>query len=222
MSLVICIQNTYNSVDSALARDNEVLVVSSIAKELASAHLIPTIDTLLTVQNYQLSDLTHIIVNQGPAPFTTLRTIIVTVNGIAFAHKIPLVGVDAIDAFISEYSDNKSGACVVLLNAFNKAVYYGATDPLQQQRLKGYAPIESCIIMIQSMYKEMPITFLGNGTELYRAQIEAAFGPQACIPDPLPLTASVHQILKNGINQIDEGRGITHFIEPLYLKKPVS
>ena len=222
MNLVIVIHNSYNSVDCALARDNQVLVGTSITKELASAQLIPTIDALLAVQHYDLSDLSHIIVNQGPAPFTTLRTIIVTANGIAFAHKIPLVGVDALDAFMSEYTDRNSMPCIVLLNAFNKAVYYDMTDPGQQKTFKGYAPIESCIAMIQSLYKDMPLQFVGNGTQLYRAEIESTFGNQAHIPDPLPLTASLQQILKKGIDQIGKGQGITQFIEPLYLKKPVS
>lgn len=222
MSLVICIHNTYNTVDSALAHDNQILVASSIAKEFASAQLIPTIDALLTIQNYQLSDVSHIIVNQGPAPFTTLRTIIVTANGLAFAHKIPLVGVDALDAFINEGTTMESVPCIVLLNAFNKAVYYGLIDHIQKKTLKGYASIESCISMLQSTYKDMPIKFLGNGTQLYRTEIEAAFGSQAQIPDPLQLTASLEQILKMGIDQLHSGQKITHFIEPLYLKKPLS
>ena len=222
MSLVICIHNRYNSVESALAHGTQVLAASSIAKELASAQLIPAIDNLLKTNNYQLSDLSHIIVNQGPAPFTTLRTIIVTANGIAFAHKTPLIGVDALDAFMSEYSQNIETPCIVLLNAFNKAVYYGFKDPQTQKTLKGYAPIESCITMIQSMYNNIPLRFLGNGTQLYRTEIETAFGSMALIPEPLPLTPSLQAILNLGINQLHKGEGITHFLEPLYLKKPLS
>jgi len=115
-----------------------------------------------------------------------------------------------------------SGPCVVLLNAFNKAVYYGYIDIADNRVVKGYAPLESCISMVQAMYKEGPIKFVGNGTQLYRTEIELAFGAQAYIPEPLPLTTSLHQILKNGIDQINKGQGITQFIEPLYLKKPLS
>ena len=221
MSLVICIHNTYNTVEIALARDNKVLATSSIGKELASAQLIPTIDALLSNQHYQLCDVSHIIVNQGPAPFTTLRTIIVTANGLAFARKIPLIGVNALEAFMTEYADPNAAPCVVLLNAFNKAVYYGFMDPVQQQPVTGYAPIQTCITMIQSTYKNMPIRFLGNGTQLYRTEIESAFGPQAHIPDPLPLTTSLQQILNDGIKQLQKGQGTTKFLEPIYLKKPL-
>ncbi|HML19631.1 MAG TPA: tRNA (adenosine(37)-N6)-threonylcarbamoyltransferase complex dimerization subunit type 1 TsaB [Candidatus Dependentiae bacterium] len=222
MSLVICIHNTYNSVESALACDNVILASCSLAKEVASAHLIPTIDALLTTNKYTLADVNYIIVNQGPAPFTTLRTVIVTVNGIAFAQKIPLVGVDALEACMQEYQHNSSLKTVVLLNAFNRAVYYGINDPSTGSIQKGYAPIEECLEMVHSMYLDTPIQFIGNGTDLYRSEIKSSFASQAQIPEPLPLTASLEQILYTGNTHVKNGLGITHFIEPLYLKKPIA
>jgi tRNA threonylcarbamoyladenosine biosynthesis protein TsaB len=222
MSLVICIHNTYNSVESALACDNELLASCSLAKELASAHLIPTIDALLTTNKYTLADVNYIIVNQGPAPFTTLRTVIVTVNGIAFAHKIPLIGVDALEAFMQEYQHKSSLETVVLLNAFNRAVYYGVNEPSTGTLQKGYAPIEVCLEMIHSMYHDIPIQFIGNGTDVYRSEITSYFASQAYIPEPLPLTASLEQILYTGNTYAKDGLGITYFIEPLYLKKPIA
>lgn len=221
MSLVICIHNTYNTVEIALAHDNNVIAHSSISKELASASLIPMINALLISSHHTLSDISHIIVNQGPAPFTTLRTVIVTANGIAFAHKIPIIGVDGLDACMQEYGSG-SIVSVVLLNAFNKAVYYGITDPMKGETKKGYASIESCLDMIKSMYRNMDVQFIGNGTALYRKEIESIFKRQAYFPDPLPLTASCNQILNSGINQLKAGHSTVHFIEPLYLKKPLS
>lgn len=221
MSLVICIHNTYNTVEITLAHDNNVIAHNSISKELASASLIPMINALLICSHHALSDISHIIVNQGPAPFTTLRTVIVTANGIAFAHKIPIIGVDGLDACMQEYGAG-SIVSVVLLNAFNKAVYYGITDSMRGETKKGYASIESCLDMIQSMYRDMYIQFLGNGTDLYRKEIESIFKGQAHIPDPLPLTASCTQILNTGIKQLQTGKSTVYFIEPLYLKKPLS
>jgi tRNA threonylcarbamoyladenosine biosynthesis protein TsaB len=222
MSFVLCIHTAYDSVDCALARDKEVLVASSINKEQASAQLIPAIDALLSIQHLRLSDLTHIIVNQGPAPFTTLRTIIATANGIAFAHKISLIGVDALDAFIEGFANVQPEPLVVLLNAFNKAVYYGITKQSNKDNLKGYAPIELCIQKIQNLFKDQQVHFIGNGSNLYRSEIEAAFGDDAYFQDPLPLTASLQQILNKGIDQLHAGKGVALFIEPLYLKKPLS
>jgi tRNA threonylcarbamoyladenosine biosynthesis protein TsaB len=222
MSLVLCLHTTYTNVDSALACDEEILATCSIAKEQASAQLIPTLDALLASKQLKLSDVSHIIVNQGPAPFTTLRTIIATVNGIAFAHAVPLVGIDALEAFMTEYTNQHTVPTAVLLNAFNKAVYYCITDPADKQHLKGYAPITTCIELISKIYSEMPVHCIGNGTQLYRSDIELALGPRAYFPEPLPLTTSIEQILKTGIRQIQNNQGITQCIEPLYLKKPLA
>jgi tRNA threonylcarbamoyladenosine biosynthesis protein TsaB len=222
MSFVLCLHTTYTNVESALAYDKRILQLCSLTKEQASAQLVPTINTLLTINQLNLDSISHIIVNQGPAPFTTLRTIIATVNGIAFAHKVPLVGVDALEAFMSEYADKHAGPTAVLLNAFNKAVYYCISDPAHNQKLKGYAPITTCIELIHTIYKEMPVHCIGNGTQLYRADIETALGSQVYIPDPLPLTVSIEQVIKTGANQIQNNQGITQCIEPLYLKKPLT
>lgn len=221
MNFLLCIHTTYNTVDCALAQDNKILVESTLHKEQASAQLIPTINALISVLHLQLADISHIIVNQGPAPFTTLRTIIATANGIAFAYKIPLIGVDALDACLQEYTQ-ATGPTVVLLNAFNKAVYYGVTDPVSNHAIKGYAPIETCMEMIKQLFPYQSIYFIGNGSELYRSELKTYFGNQVCFQDPLPLTASLRQILSQGTKQLLTGKNISQFIEPLYLKKPVS
>lgn len=221
MSLVLCLHTTYTNVESALARDNQMLELCSLTKEQASAQLIPTIDALLSINQLKLVDISHIIVNQGPAPFTTLRTIIATANGIAFAHQVPLVGVDALEAFMSEYTNKYIGPTAVLMNAFNKAVYYCISDPIHNQKLKGYAPITTSMDLIKEICKDVPVNCIGNGAQLYRTDIETALGTQVYFPDPLPLTASIEQIIKTGINQIKNNQGITQSIEPLYLKKPI-
>lgn len=222
MSLVLCLHTTYNNVESALARDKKILAVQTLSKEQASAQLVPTINALLTEHTLKLSDLSYIIVNQGPAPFTTLRTIIATVNGIAFAHDIPLVGIDALEAFMQEYAHTYTGPVAVLLNAFNKAVYYNISDPAHNLQLKGYAPITTCIDIIRNSYKDVPVHCVGNGAQLYRGDLEQNMGKHIYFPDPLPLTPSIKQILNIGLEQIENNRGITHCIEPLYLKKPIA
>jgi tRNA threonylcarbamoyladenosine biosynthesis protein TsaB len=220
MSFLLCLHTTYNKVDCALAHNNKILVASSVAKEQASAQLVGTIDALLSIKHLNLSDITHIIVNQGPAPFTTLRTIIATANGIAFSNKIPLVGVDALDALMTEYVYPEP--TVALLNAFNKAVYYGTIDPSNKQYIKGYASIEACLLTMKKMFNEHTVHFIGNGSELYHSEIQELFGDQAHFQNPIPLTASLEQILGKGIEQLNEGKNICKFIEPLYLKKPLT
>lgn len=222
MRFLLCIHTTYTSVDSALARDNKIIAASSITKEQASAQLIPTISKLLQDKDLRLSDISHIIVNQGPAPFTTLRTIIATANGIAFAHDIPMIGIDALEVFMLAHVKTHQGPTVVLLNAFNKAVYYGIIDNAHKRKLTGYATIENCIAMIHELCNDSAIQFLGNGTQLYQKELINAFKDRALLQEPLPLTPTIQQILDYGFEQLQITGNTTLFVEPLYLKKPLS
>jgi len=54
--------------------------------------LIPTIASLLAEQGVVLPQLSYIACYRGPGSFTTVRSMIVTVNGLSFASKVPLVG----------------------------------------------------------------------------------------------------------------------------------
>ena len=53
----------------------------------ASAQLLPLIDQLLVQHECELSDLDFIALDQGPGAFTSLRVVLTTINGIAFAQK---------------------------------------------------------------------------------------------------------------------------------------
>ena len=48
------------------------------------------------------SGLAFIAAHQGPAPFTTLRVCLTTVNGFAFATQVPLIGVNGLKELVDE------------------------------------------------------------------------------------------------------------------------
>ncbi len=45
-------------------------------------------------------DLAFIAAHQGPAPFTTLRVCLTTVNGFAFATGMPLIGINGLQELV--------------------------------------------------------------------------------------------------------------------------
>lgn len=124
MALFLGIQGTYHQVHVGLFEDNTLLDTITINNAETSKKLISTIDTLLHTHQVPLNRLSFIAANQGPGPFTTLRTILTTVNGIAFAAGIPLIGIDSLKAVADEWHDATFPLTVVLLDAFNKDVYY--------------------------------------------------------------------------------------------------
>src|SRR5471030_2525471 len=98
MKHYLSIQNTYTHVEMALFQDGQLINWVSEDKLRASKHFILLIAGLLQEHQIKFSDLSFVAVNQGPGPFTTLRVVIASVNGLSYATKIPLVGIDALDA----------------------------------------------------------------------------------------------------------------------------
>jgi tRNA threonylcarbamoyl adenosine modification protein YeaZ len=221
MNVYMCLHTTYSNIEVALATETHRLSHFSLAKEFANTQLIPSINNSLQLNKTKLTDISCIIVNQGPAPYTSLRTIIATANGISFTTKIPLAGIHGLQAFIDEYSDPSHIPTVVLLNAFNKSVYYAIQYDTQHTPDIGYEPIETCIQRIKKQFHSK-IRFLGNGTDLYQQELINNFGQQAYIPTPCPSTVSLDQILKNGIKNWETQCNIQQSLEPLYLKKSIG
>ena len=124
MHSYIIIHHTYEFFQVALFVNDSFTESITDDKRLASKLLIVSIDDLLTKNNVDSESLSFIGVNQGPGLFSTLRSIITTANGLHCAQKIPLVGVDALDATADEFFDGQEQVTIVLLDAFNSDVYY--------------------------------------------------------------------------------------------------
>lgn len=58
-----------------------------------SRELLQRIERLLARHQYQLADITGIVVYKGPGSFTGLRIGLTVANGLAYAYRIPVVGV---------------------------------------------------------------------------------------------------------------------------------
>lgn len=118
----LVLQSTYEQVEVALFKEQIQIDLIVVPKFVASGQLIPALDDLLTKNNHRLENLSFIGANLGPAPFTTLRTVISTINGIRFATQIPLVGINGITTLVQEHSG--SNPVIAILNAFGDSLYY--------------------------------------------------------------------------------------------------
>ena len=214
MATYLAIQHTYNQVQMALCTGQSLRAPISLDKTIASRECIPALEKLLEDNKISLSDLDFIAVNQGPGPFTTLRVVISTVNGLAFARKIPLIGVNGLEAFAQEFSETPK---VILLNAFGGDVYY--LVDAHGIRSSGVAPINTILTDILQKIPHKPILFLGNGVSLHSTLISATFGDHAHIPNPLPETVSLATIAQQGFAQWNKQENISYQLQPLYYKQ---
>lgn len=215
MTHSLILQHTYESVEIALCRNEVVIAQQHIHKIHASKELVPHLKQFLHEHNLDLKNISFIGVNEGPGPFTTLRVVIATVNGMAFSAGIPLVGVNGLTVLVYE---NEVAHCPVtcgLLNAYHKDVYFG----LQQgdYSRQGCAPVQE-ILNTMANLPPLNIHFVGNGASMYQQEIIQLFGKRAFFSDPIPQGPSIDEIafIAYAKWQVND---VTQQIVPLYLKQ---
>lgn len=233
----ISIHGTYNKLDIALFQDQECLDSITKLDSKASSSLLPLLDSLLKKHNLSLTDLSFIVVDKGPGAFTSLRVTIATVNGIAFNNKIPLIGISGLEALTREVLDSNAATknlgsqdsgiqnIVTLLNAYNNDAYFlvsktdtqNISDPTQTFQNQGCQNIDILLDDIKLKFKDQKILFCGQGSQLYKTNIEHMFADQAIILDE-PLLASAKAIGQIGYECWLKKENLESQITPLYLK----
>lgn len=211
----LLLQADYNQVSIGLAYGSKVLTTSTDSKHNASINLVSRLNNILESQNLTWKDLSYLAVNQGPAPFTTLRVIITTANGLHFAQKIPLVGVDGIRTLLNEHTTS-TPITVALLNAFGKDLYFGIKT--QNSISTGWQNYELFFKELYTDFTNTPITFLGNGVVLFEKEITTLFKDNAHIMHPLPEYCSIEALAQRAFEQWNTKENIHDTLLPLYLK----
>lgn len=224
----LAIQSTYQTTDIALFENSNCLERRFYTDHKASSHLIPHIDTLLKEHNKSLCDLNFIAVDKGPGAFTTLRVTIATLNGIAFAQAIILLGIDGLEALSNETlcaltptQRTPSHCLVTLLNAYNNDVYFLITkiDAKNTSTIDyGCKKIDELLQNLTKNSSVEKMIFTGNGAILHKERIKQTLGSQAIMPDPLPTVASSLAIGSLGLSYFKARKNIATKITPNYLK----
>lgn len=219
MTQFITIQNTYTHIEIGLYEKDQRKTYKQCTNKAASKELVPLIIELLDAAQEHLNDCAFIAVNQGPGPFTTLRVVLATVNGISIASRIPLIGIDGLHAFLDENKTPEFPVTIALLNAFNQEIYYGIQDH-DKPYSTGYANINQFLQTITDKFYSTNIRFIGNGTQIYRTKIEHYLGTHALFPESIPLGVSLDALAAHALHQWDtHTTPMPHQLLPLYLKK---
>jgi tRNA threonylcarbamoyladenosine biosynthesis protein TsaB len=151
----------------------------------ASAQLIPVIQNLLSQATLQLSDLSALVVGQGPGSFTGLRTACAVAQGLALGANLKVIAVDTLMAVAEDARAQLKVApspadthlqVGVIMDARMNEVYAGAyewhADAHQWQTLM---PLQVGLpeAAVQSICQRLGGHFVlaGNGLEVYQNQL---------------------------------------------------
>jgi tRNA threonylcarbamoyladenosine biosynthesis protein TsaB len=176
-----------------------------------------------------LADVDLYAVASGPGSFTGLRIGIATIQGLAFVHRRPVVGVPALDALAHAVSGDMAPGTVVAawMDAQRKDVFaavYRVTHamPFSPERLETLeGPTVGDPASIVSRWRAslaaMPAVLVGDGALLHADTIAGAIRDARTLPPPL-LAGTVGRLAAVRARRGDTIAPMA--LHPLYVRRP--
>lgn len=117
-----------------LGTKEKVLARKTISPGQSSGELIPSLETLMKREKIKNKDLQAVVVSLGPGSFTGLRVGLSLAKSLAFALKIPLVGVATLDSWV--FFLLREGIFCALRRAYGGKCYVGFYEKNQGKTAK--------------------------------------------------------------------------------------
>ena len=218
----LILYNDYATTHCAVAHNSVLQAYTTISNQQAGSHLVPTIASILDESHITLDHCDYIAAHQGPAPFTTLRSVITTANGLSYASNRPLIGVDGLRALAYHAHDPNCTHTLVLLYAFRNDVYYGLYDERGTAILYGWAPFDQFHEQLQQYAQNQSHTIdiycVGNAVINHYETLTSQTIYNAVIPEPIPYYADMKHIVYLA-HQHWQAKETHTMLTPLYLKQ---
>ncbi|MFC1843054.1 tRNA (adenosine(37)-N6)-threonylcarbamoyltransferase complex dimerization subunit type 1 TsaB [Candidatus Dependentiae bacterium] len=226
MTKFLCVQHTYNGIEAAVFKNRTLIEKKFEDKKKSSKLFVAMVQDLLKCCNCRLDDLSFIAANKGPGPFTTLRVVLASVNGLALSTQKPLIGVDGLDALLQEYRNPEYPRImtVALLDAYSKDVYFGIAREQELESQKGYRNIFAFLENLKKTYDNQEIYFIGNGSQKYQQEIVSFFGDKAILDtsERFIQNCSIESVGKMAFEGWEQRLGLTDQLLPVYLKSTLT
>jgi tRNA threonylcarbamoyladenosine biosynthesis protein TsaB len=212
----------------ALRRDGALVLAR--AGDLAEPHAVRLPGALIDLvveDGATLDDVQLLAVGLGPGAFTGLRVGLATMQGLAFATGLPIVGVSGLDALAVEARRAVADCERVIgvwLDAGRQEVF-AARYRVDPSAAFGVTAIEDAMSARPAAVLEkwhatgepMPAVWIGGGAVTYAAEVESSDAAVRILDTPLlaPLVAELgEQIARTN------GSVAPHALRPLYIRRP--
>jgi tRNA threonylcarbamoyladenosine biosynthesis protein TsaB len=185
-----------------------------------SENLMPMIQQAFKQSNLTLKDIDLLVCDKGPGSFTGIRIGVATVKAFHDSLKIPCIGISSLEALA--YSVKKDGFIASIMDCKNDNCYFALYELKNSKYIEIMSPTADTItnalkICHQNIFDDSSITFVGDGSEIYKNIILKEF--ENCIFADLEnnLLDSYYVGLA-GLSKYQENK--FEDVLPLYLKKP--
>lgn len=219
---ILAIDTSTPAAGVALMDGGTVLAESNLDSGIThSRTLLPEVKRLLDEFGIEIRDLTLVAVGLGPGSFTGLRIGLAVAKGLAWAARIPLVGVPTLDALARGYPGDADQICP-FLDARRNQVYAALYRPSATGVFERTTEIQAYSIEDLAAVIAQQTVFFGPGVDHYGRELARILGDKWIRDDQaldLVPGSAIGQLaadlyLKG--TETDPGR-----ILPLYVRQPV-
>lgn len=216
MSLLLSIDTSIDICSVALHERGRLMGLMELHQgNIHGSKLVPCVKSLMDQSGYKMEHLDAIAVAQGPGSYTGLRIGVATAKGLAFAHDLPLIGVDSLQALgkrvISQAEPN--AYIIPMIDARRMEVYAAVLDH-EGKTLVASRPEILDENPFQDFLEKGKVYFVGNANEKAK---KCFLSPHAIFRDGLNSASGVGEIAYEKL-----GRGAVAdiaYFEPNYLKE---
>lgn len=218
---ILSISTSSNICSVAILDDKNVILCKNIDdKNTHSEKLMPLIDSTLNECNLHLKDIDLLACSVGPGSFTGIRIGIATLKAFYDATSIPVIGVTSLEGLA--YNIQLTGFICSLIDAKHNNVYcsifkfennkYILQDDYLSDNIENILPI-------LKKYNDK-ITFIGDGSVIYKSLIENYLSNSACFADENLNKENAIGIGLAAFDKYNSGYiGTSSDLSPIYLKK---
>ncbi|WP_288775613.1 tRNA (adenosine(37)-N6)-threonylcarbamoyltransferase complex dimerization subunit type 1 TsaB [uncultured Psychrobacter sp.] len=174
--------------------------------------ILPMIDAALKEAEIKLSDITALIFNRGPGPFSGIRINTAVVQALSVAHDLPCVGVSSLAAIAqAAYEQQKTEQVYAAFDARMKQVYFAQYQLNRNSQTMTLAEGSSEQLLDYEQSTEQVLPIAGNGADLLKAQQNQSVYPET--------TPNAVTLAKLGIAQYLQSGGVSaEQALPVYLR----
>ena len=170
---ILAIESSSLVASVAITEDDVMIAEYTIDyKKTHSQTLLPMIDEMCRMTDFQLEKIDAIAVSAGPGSFTGLRIGSATAKGLGLALKKPLIHVPTVEAMAYNFYDTEK-YIVPIMDARRNQVYTGiyTSHEGNVEEVVGQCilPMDELIEKIKQSEKE--VIFLGDGVPVFAGKI---------------------------------------------------
>ena len=233
--LILAIETATRSGSLALARDGQLLEVSSGEPSRTHGERLPgDAQALLSRHNLTTKAIDCYAVALGPGSFTGLRVGIATTQGLALAHQKKVVGISVIDAlvhigtrmsantrapdFLVPWVDGKRSEVFSAIYERNSSAK--SSEATWRMMIEPIAATPETLLERWSPYLKNRVSwFMGDGVPLYRSMLKARIPTPSKMITGIPPLAGELAIMASSRQWLRQAAG-PHALRPVYVRRP--